>query len=211
MKALLENLNAARLALLALLLAAGLGALVAHYAFQARQDARQHLQQLQITLAEAQRKLSQSGNEQALVRQYLNAYQALQLRGFIGPDQRLAWRDALAEGARSLDIRDLKFSIAPQQPYAGGIPVDSGELLLRETPVNFSGQLFDENALARLIDTLTGLPNGIFGVRDCTLQRNAAQLTDLTVPQLQTQCSFVWYTLSLPAAGADSPAAGSLR
>lgn len=211
MKAQLENLKAARLALLTLLIAAVLGVLLVHYAFQARQDARQRLGQLQMALDEAQRKLSQSGSEKALVQQYLDDYRTLQRRGFIGPDQRLAWRDALAESGRSLDIRDLKFSIAPQQPYAGGIPVDSGEMPLREAPVNFSGQLFDENVLARLIDTLTGLPNGIFGVRDCTLQRNAAQLTDLTVPQLQTQCSFVWYTLSQPAAGADSPAAGSLR
>lgn len=211
MKAQLENLKAARLALLTLLIAAVLGVLLVHYALQAKQAAQQRLGQLQMALDEAQRKLSQSGSEKALVQQYLDDYRTLQRRGFIGPDQRLAWRDALAEAGRNLDIHDLKFSIGPQQAYAGSIPVDSGEMLLREAPVNFSGQLFDENDLARLIDTLVSLPSGIFGVRDCTLQRNNTQLPSAGEPQLQTQCGFVWYTLSRPAASADHPAGGGAR
>lgn len=208
MKAQLENLKAARLALLTLLIAAVLGVLLVHYALQAKQAARQRLGQLQMALDEAQRKLSQSGSEKALVQQYLDDYQILQRRGFIGPDQRLAWRDALAEAGRNLAIRDLKFSIGPQQAYAGSIPVDRGEMLLYEAPVSFSGQLFDENDLARLIDALAGLPSGIFGVRDCTLQRSNTQLPSAAEPQLQTQCGFVWYTLSQPATGIY-PAAGS--
>lgn len=211
MKAQLENLKAAHLALLTLLIAAVLGVLLVHYALQAKQAAQQRLGQLQMALDEAQRKLSQSGSEKALVQQYLDDYRTLQRRGFIGPDQRLAWRDALAEAGRNLDFHDLKFSIGPQQAYAGSIPVDSGEMLLREAPVNFSGQLFDENDLARLIDTLVSLPSGIFGVRDCTLQRSNTQLPSAGEPQLQTQCGFVWYTLSRPAASADHPAGGAAR
>lgn len=205
MKAQLENLKAARLALLALLIAAVLGVLLVHYALQAEQAAQQRLGQLQVTLNEAQRKLSQSGSGKDLIQQYLDAYHTLQQRGFIGPDQRLAWRDALADGGRRLAIRDLKFSIGPQQPYTGVVPVDVGKMVLHEAPVNLTGQLFDENDLARLIDILASQPNGILGVRDCELKRSSIQLPSPSDPQLQTQCSFAWYTLSPTAANGSTP------
>lgn len=205
MKTQLENLNAARLALLALLIAMVLGGLLVHYALHAQQAAQQRLGQLQMALDEAQRKLSQSGSEKDLVQQYLDAYHALQQRGFIGPDQRLAWRDALADAGRRLAIRDLKFSIGPQQAYTGVVPVDTGKMVLHEAPVNLSGQLFDENDLARLIDILASQPNGILGVRDCTLQRSNTQLPGPAEPQLQTQCNFAWYTLSPTAASGSTP------
>lgn len=205
MKAQLENLKAARLALLTLLIAAVLGVLLVHYALQAKQAAQQRLGQLQMALNEAQRKLSQSGSGKDLVQQYLDAYHTLQQRGFIGPDQRLAWRDTLTDAGRRLAIRDLKFSIGPQQAYTGVVPVDVGQMVLHEAPVNLTGQLFDENDLARLIDILAGQPSGILGVRDCTLQRSSIQLPSLAEPQLQTQCSFVWYTLSPTAPGGSAP------
>lgn len=205
MKAQLENLKAARLALLTLLIAAVLGVLLVHYALQAKQAAQQRLGQLQMALNEAQRKLSQSGSGKDLVQQYLDAYHTLQQRGFIGPDQRLAWRDTLTDAGGRLAIRDLKFSIGPQQAYTGVVPVDVGQMVLHEAPVNLTGQLFDENDLARLIDILAGQPSGILGVRDCTLQRSSIQLPSLAEPQLQTQCSFVWYTLSPTAPGGSAP------
>ena len=205
MKAQLENLKAARLALLALLIAAVLGVLLVHYALQAKQAAQQRLGQLQMALNEAQRKLSQSGSEKDLVQQYLDAYHTLQQRGFIGPDQRLVWRDALADAGRRLPIRDLKFSIGPQQAYAGVVPVDVGKMILHEAPVNLTGQLYDENDLARLIDILASQPSGILGVRDCTLQRSSIQLPSPVEPQLQTQCNFVWYTLSPTVPSGSTP------
>ncbi|HUW28015.1 MAG TPA: hypothetical protein VMV97_05335 [Sulfuriferula sp.] len=205
MKALLENLKAARLALLALLIAAVLSMLLVHYALQAKQAAQQRLGQLQMALDEAQRKLSQSGSEKDLVQQYLDAYHTLQQRGFIGPDQRLAWRDALADAGRRLAIGDLKFSIGPQQTYTGVVPVDVGKMVLHEAPVNLTGQIFDENDLARLIDILASQPGGILGVRDCTLQRSNTQLSSPVEPQLQTQCNLVWYTLSPTAPGGSAP------
>ncbi|BBP05569.1 hypothetical protein TPL01_02720 [Sulfuriferula plumbiphila] len=205
MKASLENLKAARLALLALMIAAVLGVWLVHYALQAKQAAQHRLGQLQVTLSEAQRKLSQSGSEKDLVQQYLDAYHTLQRRGFIGPDQRLAWRDALADAGRRLAIRDLKFSIGPQQTYTGVVPVDVGKMVLHEAPVNLTGQLFDENDLDRLIDILASQPGGILGVRDCTLQRSNTHLPSLVEPLLQTQCSFVWYTLSPTVPSGSTP------
>ena len=205
MKAALENLKAARLALLALLMASVLGVLLVHYALQAKQAAQQRLGQLQMALDEAQHKLSQSGSEKDLVQQYLDAYHALQMRGFIGPDQRLAWRDALADAGRRLAIRDLKFSIGPQQAYTGVVPVDTGKMVLHEAPVHLTGQLFDENDLARLIDILASQPNGILGVRDCELKRSSIQLPSPGDPQLLTQCSLVWYTLSPSVPGGSAP------
>jgi len=205
MKAHWENLKAARLAMFTWLIAAVLGVLLVLYSMQANQATQQRLGQLQMALDEAQRKLSQSGNEKDLIQQYLDAYHALQQRGFIGPDQRLVWRDALADAGRSLAIRDLKFSIGPQQAYTGVVPVDVGTMVLHEAPVNLAGQLYDENDLARLIDILASQPGGILGVRDCTLQRSNTRLPSPVEPQLKTQCNLVWYTLSPTVPGGSAP------
>lgn len=195
MKNRLENLKAARLALFTLLMAIVLGFLLLRFALQAQEGAQQRLGHLQIALNEARHKLSQTGNEKDLVQQYLDAYHTLQQRGFIGPDQRLAWRDALVDGGRRLAIREMKFSIDPQQPYNGVVPVDVGRMALHEASVSFSGRIFDTNDLAQLIDMLAGQPNGIFGVRDCELKRDSIQFPNQPEAQLQTQCRFVWYTL----------------
>lgn len=202
MKTALQNLKTARLALLALLLAVVLGGVILRSAWLAKQAAHQQLTQLQMALNEAQRRLAQSGNEKDLVQRYLDVYHILQQRGFIADDQRLAWRDALDQARRSLTIADMKFSIGPQQPYSGALKPDTGNLVLREAKVNVNAQLLQENQLAQLIASLAAQPHGIFGVRDCTLQRTALQAPTNTTPQLQTQCTFTWYTL---AAGAAKP------
>lgn len=211
MRTLLENLKAARAALAALAMASLLGGLLVHYAYQTERAAQQRLQQLQKKLNEAQRKLAQSGSEKDLVQQYLDAHQTLQQHGFIGPDQRLAWRDALTSAGRRLSIRDLKFSIGPQQPYSGTLPIDTGEMVLREAPISFTGRMLHENELARLIDTLYNQPGGIFGVRDCTLSRSSTAPPGAAEPQLQTQCRLVWYTLTPPAAGTGGVPTGGAR
>ncbi|MHB1332420.1 MAG: hypothetical protein ACYCY1_07455 [Sulfuriferula sp.] len=203
MKNRLENLKAARLALFTLLMAIVLGFLLLRFALQAQEGAQQRLGHLQIALNEARHKLSQTGNEKDLVQQYLEAYHTLQQRGFIGPDQRLAWRNALVDGGRRLAISEMKFSIDPQQPYSGVVPVDVGPMALHEATVSFSGRLFDTNDLAQLIDMLAGQPNGIFGVRDCELKRDSIQFPNQPEAQLQTQCRFVWYTLD-PAVDSGS-------
>jgi hypothetical protein len=205
MKSVLENLKAARLALFTLLITIVLGLLLLRFALQAQQDAQQRLEHLQIALTEARHKLSQSGDEKNLVQQYLAAYRTLQQRGFIGPDQRLAWRDALVDSGRRLAIPDMKFSIDPQQPYSGVVPVDVGKMTLHEATVSFSGRLFDVNDLAQLIDTLADQPDGIFGVRDCELKRDKIQFPNPPEAQLQTQCRFVWYTLDPTVNSGSAP------
>jgi septal ring factor EnvC (AmiA/AmiB activator) len=198
MKTALQNLKSARLALLSLLLACALSGVLLRSAWQARQAAQQQLTQLQMALNEAQRKLALSGTEKDLVQRYLDAYHRLQQRGFIADDQRLAWRDTLDQARRSLNIAEMKFSIGPQQPYAGARKLDTGDQLLREARVNFSAQLLQENQFAQLIARLAAQPHGIFGVRDCTLQRTSLQMPADAAPQLQTQCTFAWYTLAPP-------------
>ena len=205
MKSVLENLKSARLALFTLLIAMVLGLLLVRSGLQGQQDARQRLGHLQMALDETRHQLSQTGNEKNLVQQYLAAYRNLQQRGFIGPDQRLAWRDALVDGGRRLAIRDMKFSIGPQQPYSGVVPVDVGKMTLHEATVSFSGRLFDVNDLAQLIDTLADQPEGIFGVRDCELKRDKIQFPNPPEAQLQTQCRFVWYTLDSTVNSGSTP------
>lgn len=205
MKSVLENLKSARLALFTLVIAIVLCLLLLRFALQTQQDAKQRLEHLQIELTAARHQLSQSGDEKALVQQYLAAYHTLQQRGFIGPDQRLAWRDALVDSSRRLAIRDLKFSIDPQQPYSGVVPVDVGKMTLHEATVSFSGRLFDANDLAQLIDMLADRPDGIFGVRDCELKRDKIQFPNPPEAQLQTQCRFVWYTLDSTVNSGSTP------
>ena len=196
MKTGLQNLKTARLALLALVLACVLSGMLLRSAWLAKQSAHQQLTQLNMALNEAQHKLALSGTEKDLVQRYLDAYHLLQQRGFIAADQRLAWRDALDQARRNLNIADMKFSIGPQQPYSGALKLDTGDQLLREARLSFSAQLLQENQLAQLIASLAAQPHGIFGVRDCTLQRTTLQAPADNAPQLQTQCTFAWYTLA---------------
>ena len=196
MKTALQNLKTARLALLALVLACVLSGVLLRSAWLAKQGAQQQLTQLQMALNEAQRRLALSGTEKDLVQRYLDAYHLLQQRGFIAADQRLAWREALDQARRNLNLVDMKFSIGPQQPYSGALKLDTGDQVLREARLNFSAQLLQENQLAQLIASLAAQPHGIFGVRDCTLQRTTLQAPADNAPQLQTQCTFAWYTLA---------------
>lgn len=144
-------------------------------------------QQIQSELMQVRQQISQSAQDKQWIAQYGTDYRDLQLSGFIGPDQRLAWDRELVTISSRLGLSAVTFDISPQQPHKPDLV--TGGLKLMDTPVSFAADIPHEGVFARLIESLKDQGPGIFTLRECSLTH-----ADETMP-LHMQCLFVWHTL----------------
>ncbi len=178
------------LAVAALLLALA-GALWSHH--QAAQ-ARQHLQAARTAVAEARLNLGRSRQQQNVVATHLAAYRMLAARGFVGPEARLAWIEAVQLANRDAGMYGLDYRMAPRVPdkpeLAQGLP-------LGHTIMTLSFPVLVETDLPRFLAALKSRAPGLMRVRGCQLARLSDATTRLaSQPQLQAECDLQWFTLA---------------
>jgi hypothetical protein len=150
-----------------------------------------------------QAKLAQARDEQQELTEKLNRFQALKARGYIGPERRLDWIDAIARIKAARRIFKLDYEFAPQKPVdpsilpggaaAGGFEIMSSQMRLHM-------QLLHEGELlAFLSDLTTELRSSVEAlvlVRSCTTERLAPGSTDRgSKAQLKADCTLEWITL----------------
>ena len=150
-----------------------------------------------------QAKLAQARDEQQELTEKLNRFQALKARGYIGPERRLDWIDAIARIKAARRIFKLDYEFAPQRPVdasilpggaaAGGFEIMSSQMRLHM-------QLLHEGELlAFLSDLTTELRSSVEAlvlVRSCTTERLAPGSTDRgSKAQLKADCTLEWITL----------------
>ena len=101
------------------------------------------------------------------------AYRALAARGFVGPEARLAWIEAVQLANRDAGLYGLDYRMAPRVPdkpeLAQGLP-------LGHTIMTLSFPVLVETDLPRFLAALKSRAPGLMRVRGCQL----ARLSDAT-------------------------------
>lgn len=146
-----------------------------------------------------QAKLARASEEQQELRNKIDRFQALQSRGYIGPEHRLDWIEALARLKTSRRILKLDYEFAPQRPLdavllpggasAGGIDVMSSQMQLQL-------HLLHEAELLGFLAELRTAVRALVKVRSCTVERIAPGIAGRgSMAQLKADCTLEWVTL----------------
>lgn len=147
----------------------------------------------------ARQKLERSNTEKQLIEQHRDAYQALIARGFVGPENRLAWLEAVQQANRDANLYGLDYSLEPRsmvQLPGLGVPLGTTVMRIRMP-------MLVEDDLAHFITALQQRTASIFRVRSCQIAR-ASDSAPLAInkPELETECELLWFTIA--ANGAPS-------
>ena len=182
-----------KLPLTMLLTAFLLSAIGTLWSWHQKQDALHTLQQQASELEDARKKLETSRHQQQLVAAHLADYQALVARGFAGPEDRLAWIDAIQHANRDAALYGLTYRLTPRAAapaeLAQGLP-------LGQTTMTLAMPLLVETDLPRYLAALKARAPGVVRVQGCRLSRpEAAPFVAVNKPQLQAECGLHWYTL----------------
>lgn len=148
---------------------------------------------------EAKQKLQRSNTEKQLIEQYRNAYQALIARGFIGPENRLAWLEAVQQANRDANLYGLDYSLEPRSMVQqAGVSAPLGQTVMK-----IRMPILVEDDLMHFLSALQQRSAGLFRVRSCQITRasNAAP-QPINKPGLETECELLWFTIA--AEGATS-------
>ena len=141
----------------------------------------------------AKQKLQRSYTEKQLIEQYQDAYRALIARGFVGPENRLAWLEAVQQANRDARLYGLDYSLEPRSMVQqAGVSVPLGQTVMR-----IRMPMLVEDDLANFLSALQQRSTGIFRVRSCQI----ARLSDSTPqpinrPELETECELLWFTIA---------------
>lgn len=144
-------------------------------------------------VADARLQLLRARQQQQLVAGHLAAYRTLAARGFVGPETRLAWIEAVQLANRDAGLYGLEYRLAPRQPErARGLP-------LGYTAMTLTLPLLVETDLPRFLTAVRARAPGLVRVRGCRLTRlSDAPFQAVNQPLLQAECELRWYTLALP-------------
>jgi hypothetical protein len=182
----------------AVVLAVGAGAI--YYTDRLVKQARTALTSAHAQLAEAQKRVQQSGEERDMIAAYIGPYTALVGRGVVGEEQRLSWVDALREANTAAKLYGVEYEVGAQQPYpyaaelqATGLPVQQSLMKLK------FGVLYEEDVLT-FFRALQAQNVGAFSLNQCALQRASREpLRPSNSPMLQADCELAWITIAAPA------------
>ena len=147
----------------------------------------------------ARQKLQRSNTERQLIEQYRDTYQALIARGFVGPENRLAWLEAVQQANRDAHLYGLDYSLEPrtvvQQP---GLGVPLGQTVMR-----IRMPILVEDDLTHFLNALQQRSASIFRMRACQIARTGDSAPQaINKPELETECELLWFTIA--ANGAPS-------
>lgn len=189
------------LILLIAVLAAAAGAV--YYTNLLRLQAQTALSQQQNLLRDAQARMRRSGDEEAIITQYVDKYRQLQQSGFIGDEQRIDWLNALRIANERVDLFGINYGIETQQPYAYAAELNPGQFSVRQSVMKLEFRLLHELDLLRFFDALRTQNNGLFHLDNCALRRTETTGAIRYQPNITASCQLTWIT-AVPDTAAGS-------
>ena len=183
------------LVLVSFVLAAG-GAL---WSWNQAQDAAAELQQENTALNSARQNLDRSRQQQQLIATHLNAYQALAVRGFVGPEDRLAWIEAAQNANRDAGLYGLDYRLTPRMASP---PALAQGLALGQTNMTLIFPVLVETDIPRFLAALKARAPGVVRVQGCSLTMQGTHAFEaLNQPHMQAECELQWYTIAEETGG----------
>lgn len=188
-----------KLSLLLLLIALLLAVAGVMWSRALAHEADAALQQQRSALNGANQTLEQSRQQQQLIATHLTAYQALAARGFVGPEDRLAWVEAAQLASRDAGLYGLDYRLTPR---TASPPALTQSLPLGHTAMILTLPILVETDLARYLAALKARAPGVYRIQGCRLSRPGnAPFQAINQPQLQAECELLWFTVAEKAGG----------
>lgn len=168
-------------------------------ALQLQKSSDKALKEATAARADIQTKLARARDEQAELRDKIDRYKALQERGYIGPEQRLDWIEAIARIKVARRIFSLDYEFTPQRPVESAIlpgGPTAGGLQFMSSQMRLQAQLLHEAELISLIEDIRNAVRALIQIRSCTMQRIPSSATERSnSAQIKAECTLEWITL----------------
>jgi hypothetical protein len=185
---------ALKLSLLLVLFALVLATVGSIWSWSRAQDAATALQREHGALNAARQQLDRSRQQQQLIATHLVDYQALMARGFVGPEDRLAWIEAAQNANRDAGLYGLNYRLTPR--VASPASLAQG-LALGQTTMTLTFPILMETDLPRFLAAFVQRAPGIVRVERCSLSMlDARAFEAVNQPRLQAECELQWYTIA---------------
>lgn len=157
-----------------------------------------HMQQRRANDA-AKQKLQRANSDQQLIERYRNVYQTLIARGFVGPENRLAWLEAVQQANRDANLYGLDYSLEPRSlVQQAGISAPLGQTVMK-----IRMPMLVEDDLTHFLNALQQRTASVFRVRACQIVRaGEAAPQPVNKPGLEAECELLWFTIA-PVTRAD--------
>ncbi|MBK7899188.1 MAG: hypothetical protein KA603_08175 [Azonexus sp.] len=174
------------LAGVALLLLAGL--FLASQSRALRQHAGNARQAAEAAAREAENRLRRVRIEENEIRDKSLTLAAMQKRGTLGSEQRLAWTETLRDAQRRHKLPEISYEFGPRAALA---PAAAEAVRFYASPMKLRLRLVHEEDLLRYLDTLRREASALVVVRACTLKRGAPLGS---APAPEAACDLDWVT-----------------
>lgn len=147
-----------------------------------------------------QTRLARARVEEQELRDKIVRFQALRDRGYIGPERRLDWVEAIARIRTARRIVKLDYEFAPQRPVDAGIlPGGStaGGFAIMSSQMRMQIQVLHEGELLAFLAELRNTVQALLQVRSCAIERIPPSGIQRggTNAQLKAECALEWITL----------------
>ena len=166
---------------------------------QLKKSSEKTLKEVTAARKDMQTKLARASDEQQELRNKIDRFQALQTRGYIGPEQRLDWIEALARLKTSHRLLKLDYEFAPQRLLdAGLLPggASAGGFDLMSSQMQLQLHLLHEAELLSFLAELRTAVRALVKVRSCSIERIAPGIAGRgSMAQLKADCTLEWVTL----------------
>lgn len=149
-------------------------------------------------LLEAQARVQKSGAEKDLIMRYLPDFQRLDAMGFVGPEQRINWIDALRYANQKGALFGINYDIAASKPYPHAAAMNPGQLTVSHSLMKLRFQMLHEGDLPKFFAHLSEPNAGVFVVNACNMQRTSTTLTARFAPNMSAECELAWITAQPP-------------
>lgn len=144
-------------------------------------------------------KLARARDEQEELRDKIGRYQAFRDRGYIGPEKRLDWVEAIARIKAARRIYKLDYEFSPQRPVDAAIlpaGASAGGYEILASRMKLQVQVLHEGELLALLDDIRGAVRALIQLRSCEIERSLAGSGDRSNPApLKAECVLEWITL----------------
>lgn len=166
---------------------------------QLKRSAEKTNREATVARKDIQTKLARARDEEQELRDKIVRFQALKTRGYIGPERRLDWVEAIARIKAARRIVKLDYEFAPQRPVdasilPGGAAAGGFEVMASQMRLQI--QVLHEGELLAFLADLRDTVQALLQVRSCTIDRIApSSMQRANNAQLKAECTLEWITL----------------
>jgi hypothetical protein len=168
-----------------------LGGGLLYWEYQDMAASKRALAQAEARQATAERKLRQVRDEEQEIKAKSALFRQLEARRIVGPEQRLAWVEAINGVVERRRLFPIDYEITPQKTL--GAP--AGPYQFGASTMQFRLPLLHENDLTGFINELRQRAPAVVQVEKCRLDRTGSGGDTASAAGLTSECTLRWITL----------------